>query len=637
VRIKSIELENVRSFLDPQKLHFDGPISIIVGPNGGGKTNLLDAIIVMLRRYLINSMQISEVQEPGQERTWQIAPHPGINNMVLEKHWLGRTRTQRISITVEVSASDIENMRAIKEEFQDFLNSNFRLQHDLIPKTLDWDFNVISEKEEVTYTLIDGQLEPSKGAVAYWFKQYLQLFELYNWTKEREGRFSVRLPILNLPTNRAANFNSNVQLTGYNRWESKVSTDMNFSRTPSSVVALAIGKIASDFRLMLEDDDGTARKRLNEDPNLLKMQDLMKGFGYRWYLGNTNPLANAYDLILEKGESRFSLSAASSGEKEFMTYVLAVFALDIRDALILVDEPELHLHPRWQAALLRLFEDLADKTGNQFLLATHSPSFISAASIGYVSRVFSSEGQSAVAPVQIKSLPEVKHLLSIVNSSNNERIFFADKVLLVEGLSDKIFIDAMIDCMKLNVGTGRVVEVVSVMGKQNFTQYKKLLDAASIPAAILADLDYVVDLGSDEIKNLYRQNDRAISRDVVGNKGSRDGRRLVEAIDQAISTKDWSGAEDIWASIKQRRVELRNDLEDRDRVVLTKFIKSKRKDGIYILSEGSLERYLPPKFSVKDIGNLVNFVKSAGFYDAVKPFKRGEIERILRSVFRSLS
>lgn len=50
--IKKITIENVRSFLDRREMSFDGPISIIIGPNGGGKTNLLDVVNTMLRRYL---------------------------------------------------------------------------------------------------------------------------------------------------------------------------------------------------------------------------------------------------------------------------------------------------------------------------------------------------------------------------------------------------------------------------------------------------------------------------------------------------------------------------------------------------------------------------------------------------------
>ena len=51
--------------------------------------------------------------------------------------------------------------------------------------------------------------------------------------------------------------------------------------------------------------------------------------------------------------------------------------------------------------------------------------------------------------LNVSDLPDGRHLSNIVNSQNNERIFFADKVLLVEGLSDLIFFEAALARLKL--------------------------------------------------------------------------------------------------------------------------------------------------------------------------------------------
>lgn len=39
MKLRRVRVENVRSFLEPAELLLDGDISIIIGPNGGGKTN----------------------------------------------------------------------------------------------------------------------------------------------------------------------------------------------------------------------------------------------------------------------------------------------------------------------------------------------------------------------------------------------------------------------------------------------------------------------------------------------------------------------------------------------------------------------------------------------------------------------
>ncbi|MEK9802094.1 MAG: AAA family ATPase, partial [Curvibacter sp.] len=139
---------------------------------------------------------------------------------------------------------------------------------------------------------------------------------------------------------------------------------------------------------------------------------LLNELGYEWSLETINPLKNQYDVRLKKQGSSFLVGAASSGERELLTYLFAIFALNVRDALIIDDEPELHLHPKWQKTLLQLFIRLADSTGNQFLLATHSPTFVSPESIQYVSRVFSREQKSHILRLNTTALPEAKHLLN---------------------------------------------------------------------------------------------------------------------------------------------------------------------------------------------------------------------------------
>ncbi len=396
------------------------------------------------------------------------------------------------------------------------------------------------------------------------------------------------------------------------------------SSTGGSIVTLAIGRIARRYRLLLERDTGKAKDDFYSDPEIKSLTSILADLGYGWNLECIDPFTNQYDVQLEKQGSKFLVGAASSGEKELLTYLFAIYALNVRDALIVVDEPELHLHPRWQRTLLSLFERLSEETGNQFLLATHSPVFVSPSSIQYVSRVYSNEQRSAIVRLNHTELPEPKHLFSIVNSQNNERMFFADKVVLVEGISDRIFFDAVFQQLGVTSGTTRTCEIVSVGGKGFFAPYEAILQACQVPYVVIADQDYLNQLGTAEIKALFTLNSQEIKTDVIDNPKSIDGDSLVARLGEAISSGSIDDLKALWEYIKGRRRRLRSDLTEVEQRLVDNFVVSKRKDNIFVLSRGDLESYLPEGYRSKQLDKLIRFI-ATDFWAQLPEFAREEL------------
>ena len=76
---------------------------------------------------------------------------------------------------------------------------------------------------------------------------------------------------------------------------------------------------------------------------------------------------------------RFSIDDLSTGEKTLLTKVLYLFFKDCKDKVILIDEPELSLHPSWQNRVLKIYEDFAEQNSCQIIIATHSPHIIGSA------------------------------------------------------------------------------------------------------------------------------------------------------------------------------------------------------------------------------------------------------------------
>lgn len=101
---------------------------------------------------------------------------------------------------------------------------------------------------------------------------------------------------------------------------------------------------------------------------------------------NSLAILSDYDLIeLEDVEfskctnqQKFLLSQASSGELSLL-FTMSSIAAEIKDdTLILIDEPELSLHPEWQLKLLPLITSTFSKYRKcHFIIATHSPNIVS--------------------------------------------------------------------------------------------------------------------------------------------------------------------------------------------------------------------------------------------------------------------
>ena len=69
-----------------------------------------------------------------------------------------------------------------------------------------------------------------------------------------------------------------------------------------------------------------------------------------------------------------SIDQLSDGEKQLYGRVISLMILNPVDSIIMIDEPEISLHPSWQLAIMKIYAQIGE--GNQFIVATHSPQII---------------------------------------------------------------------------------------------------------------------------------------------------------------------------------------------------------------------------------------------------------------------
>jgi predicted ATP-binding protein involved in virulence len=63
----------------------------------------------------------------------------------------------------------------------------------------------------------------------------------------------------------------------------------------------------------------------------------------------------------------------STGEKTLLSKVFYLYLQEAKNKVILIDEPELSLHPSWQNKVVGIYEKFAKINNNQIIIATHSP------------------------------------------------------------------------------------------------------------------------------------------------------------------------------------------------------------------------------------------------------------------------
>ncbi|MGK0466210.1 AAA family ATPase [Clostridium sp.] len=70
----------------------------------------------------------------------------------------------------------------------------------------------------------------------------------------------------------------------------------------------------------------------------------------------------------------FDINGLSSGEKQLFLRGLSLKFLEINNSIILIDEPEILLHPEWQQRIIKVYENIG--IDNQLIIATHSPHIV---------------------------------------------------------------------------------------------------------------------------------------------------------------------------------------------------------------------------------------------------------------------
>jgi len=166
--------------------------------------------------------------------------------------------------------------------------------------------------------------------------------------------------------------------------------------------------------------------------------------------------------------------------------------------LVLIEEPEAHLHPQLQAALLIALRDI----GVQVILTTHSTQIASLAPFPTLvsltrraDATIASGNLSTNAALSAEEIADLERYLDATKSN----LLFARRVMLVEGPAELFLIPAMVEAVHGIKLEREGISMVAIYGV-HFDVYAKLFRAGALEkkCAIVADADLAPSDASEE-------------------------------------------------------------------------------------------------------------------------------------------
>jgi len=254
-----------------------------------------------------------------------------------------------------------------------------------------------------------------------------------------------------------------------------------FSKTLSSIFAASFKRLNEKTFLDYPQIENDFRSLFTYSQNLASFKENLSH-----HFPKVSATENALDINYEheglyEGDRRATIDRMGSGFRRIFTILLYIFHPQY--SIVLIEEPEIHLHP---AMIKKLLWAMQNSESGQIFFTTHSPLFITPMTLSQLIRVMKNEKTSKAFSLGQGNVDH-QRLIQELNADNLE-MFFTDKVVLVEGVSDRILLRGLID--RFYKGQNDL-KVVQTHGKGNVLIYVKLLKVFNIPFAIILDNDAI--------------------------------------------------------------------------------------------------------------------------------------------------
>jgi ABC-type lipoprotein export system ATPase subunit len=215
-------------------------------------------------------------------------------------------------------------------------------------------------------------------------------------------------------------------------------------------------------------------------------------------------LNEAYVQVI-KDNYPIPIEETASGIHEILLLLTAIIGESQK--IVLLDEPELHLHPTMQKRILNLISESSTKENNQIILITHSPYLTSAEEINATWRFSATNIGTKVHNLGkvLSNLENRDQQKIALNFSNPvvRAVLFSHGVILVEGPSDKIVVEQVDKFLSAKQKDTDIDEsewpIVEMGGKDNLPLFMKMCQILGVSSLAIVDIDALMGIGMQKI------------------------------------------------------------------------------------------------------------------------------------------
>ncbi|WP_341912207.1 AAA family ATPase [Ferrovibrio terrae] len=522
MKIKSLQISNILSFkhhddiANAAKITFEDGLNIIIGENGSGKSTALEIINFLFKRvfnkqYNFNQdLYLRRNAIPANDRRQILLPGDNntFNGFRLDPNWDTPNQPQIIRVEIkldDIDAANIQNLKSNLDKIGPFIslyttrgisapsasgsvytldialnrpNQNFSLT--FVGGEKDFGFEYLSDYNFYKESILMYNIEHPDAQITPMYESFALISSYRNY-HSFEKSISLR------------DQNPSQQFRGIRDLDYSKSMNAGDQSEPTVFWLVRLRVAEKHYDLISEKlTEAECEAEANKLPFITEINKRLKVVNLSCKIRLVDKRTWQYSFEfhdLRRNKILNDINSLSAGQKSIVHLVFEAYGRgDLKGGLVIIDEPEVHLHYQFQNEYLQVIYGLNKDQNCQYILVTHSEALINSTTINHVRRFsLNKEGNTEIKSPQLTA--DQRTLIRILDNTRSTYAFFAKKVLLTEGYTDRYLFKSILQEKHPNLD--QEIAVLNIEGKENYNEWKNLFESFGLAVYFIADFDFI--------------------------------------------------------------------------------------------------------------------------------------------------